>query len=88
MFLFEIGVICLPVGIEEHLRETYLHLKIKIQRDCTVRLNEVYDHHEDTKLFQDKFHNDKKKRSIFRARGKSIFRARTAASSYHIKEIT
>ena len=22
--------------------------------------NEVYDHHEDAKLFQDKFHNDKK----------------------------
>ena len=22
--------------------------------------NEVYDHHEDTKLFQNKFHNDKR----------------------------
>ena len=33
LFLFEIGVFCLPVGIEEHLREKYLHLKIKIQRE-------------------------------------------------------
>ena len=33
LFLSEIGVFCLPVGIEEHLRAKYLHLKIKIQRD-------------------------------------------------------
>ena len=29
LFLFEIGVFCLPVWIEEHLREKYLHLKIR-----------------------------------------------------------
>ena len=39
LFLFEIGIFCLPVGIKEHLREKYLHLKIKIQRDWTVGLN-------------------------------------------------
>ena len=32
LFLSEIGVFCLRVGIEEHLRGKYLHLKIKIQR--------------------------------------------------------
>ena len=34
LFLFEADVFCLPVGMEgEHLREKYMHLKIKIQRD-------------------------------------------------------
>ena len=45
---------------------------------------EVYDYHEDKKLFQYKFHNDKKIRKF----GKSIFRARTVASSHHVKVIT
>ena len=46
--------------------------------------NEVYDHHEDAKLFQDKFHNDKKVQRNVRKFGKLIFRARTAASLYHV----
>ena len=29
LYLIEIGVFCLPVWIEEHLREKYLHLKIR-----------------------------------------------------------
>ena len=29
LFLFQIWVFCLPVSIEEHLREKYLHLKIR-----------------------------------------------------------
>ena len=32
-FLLEIALSCLPVGIEEHLGEKYLHLKIKIPQD-------------------------------------------------------
>ena len=36
LLLFELGVFCLPVGIEEHLREKYLQLKIKIQQEWVV----------------------------------------------------
>ena len=53
------------------------------------KLSELYDHHEDRQLFQDKFQNDKKVfQETLKKFEKSIFIARTAASSYHFKEIT
>ena len=49
----------------------------------------MYDHHEDTKLFQDKFHIDEKVfNETLKNLGNPFLEQDPPASSYHVKEFT